>query len=430
MSSSKAPSNSLYPEVILSNPEAASASISTPPSSSLYPSVDMTEVAEKLFPDDDAASQTTNVQPSEDLLVKVPGAIVHLIERENSVELASGELSIVSLSQGGNVVAVFARIGDEIQWPLAKDEPAVKLDESHYFFTLRVPDQDHYELLNYGLTIATKGQAHLLKELDRILETYSCFSVQKVRNMESWEVVAREMSPEELKLEDKRDFMEKSSSAYWTTLAPNVEDYSWTSARMIAAGSGQLIRGVLWCGDLTVDRLKWGNEFLRKRMGPGSKSEISPATIKRIKRVKQLTKMSEKVATGILSGIVKVSGFFTSSIVNSKVGKKFFSLLPGELVLATLDGFNKFCDAVEVAGKNVMSTTSVVTTGLVSERYGEQAAKATNEGLDAAGHAIGAAWAVFKIRKAFNPASAFKPTTLAKAAAKSKYAELKDEQQK
>ncbi|KDO68032.1 hypothetical protein CISIN_1g0104971mg, partial [Citrus sinensis] len=57
--------------------------------------------------------------------------------------------------------------------------------------------------------------------------------------------------------------------------------------------------------------------------------------------VKKLTKMSEKVATGILSGVVKVSGFFTGPIVNSKVGKKFFSLLPGEIVLATLDGFSK-----------------------------------------------------------------------------------------
>lgn len=49
--------------------------------------------------------------------------------------------------------------------------------------------------------------------------------------------------------------------------------------------------------------------------------------------------MSEKVATGILSGVVKVSGFFTSSVVNSKVGKKFFEFLPGEIVLASLDGF-------------------------------------------------------------------------------------------
>lgn len=57
-------------------------------------------------------------------------------------------------------------------------------------------------------------------------------------------------------------------------------------------------------------------------------------------RVKQMTKMSEKVATGILSGVVKVSGFFTSSVVNSKVGKKFFGLLPGEIILASLDGFS------------------------------------------------------------------------------------------
>lgn len=57
-------------------------------------------------------------------------------------------------------------------------------------------------------------------------------------------------------------------------------------------------------------------------------------------RVKKMTKMSEKVATGILSGVVKVSGFFTSSIVNSKAGQRFFNLLPGEIVLASLDGFS------------------------------------------------------------------------------------------
>lgn len=288
------PSKALYPEVDLSNPEAASAPTAASSSpSSLYPSVDVKDMAENLFPEDDAVSHiTTNARPSEHVLVKIPGAIVHLIEREQSVELASGELYIVSLAQGDNVVAVFARVGDEIQWPLAKDEPAVKLDDSHYFFTLRVPengsletDQVHHEVLNYGLTIATKGQKHLLKELDKVLETYSCFSVQKVKNMGNWEMVAKEMSPEELKSAENRELMGKSSGAYWTALAPNVEDYSGSVARMIAAGSGQLIKGILWCGDVTVDGLKWGNGFLRKRMGSGSQSEISPDTIKRIKRL-------------------------------------------------------------------------------------------------------------------------------------------------
>lgn len=49
----------------------------------------------------------------------------------------------------------------------------------------------------------------------------------------------------------------------------------------------------------------------------------------------------------------------------------------------------------------------------------------TNDGFDAAGHAIGTAWAVFKIRKALNPKSVIKPTTLAKAAAETNSAALK-----
>lgn len=58
-------------------------------------------------------------------------------------------------------------------------------------------------------------------------------------------------------------------------------------------------------------------------------------------RVKKMTKMTESVANSVLSGVIKVSGFFTSSVANTKVGKKFFSLLPGEVILASLDGFSK-----------------------------------------------------------------------------------------
>ncbi|KAL6963717.1 hypothetical protein U1Q18_034722 [Sarracenia purpurea var. burkii] len=443
--SSQNSKNSLYPEVDQSNPKAISSSSSS--SSSLYPSIDVKDLAENLFPDNESSAVRQNpnsqsppaaFEASEEVLIRVPGTIVHLIDKQQSVELASGELTIVRLRQGDNVVAVLARVGDEIQWPLAKDEAAVKLDESHYFFTLRLPpeamsdDEDIGEvnvgsenLLDYGLTIASKGQEGLLEAFDAILEHYSAFSVQKLSEEVDGSVLPKETLPEEMASEEKKELMVGSSAAYWTTLAPNVEDYSGGVARMIAAGSTQLIKGILWCGDVTVDRLKWGKEFLKNRLGPGSNTEISPQTMKRMKRVKKLTKMSEQVATGILSGVVKVSGFFTSSIVNSTVGKKFFSLLPGEIVLASLDGFNKVCDAVEVAGRNVMSTTSVVTTSLVSQRYGERAADVTNEGLGAAGLALGTAWAVFKITKALNPISVIKPTTILKAAAEANSPELK-----
>lgn len=50
--------------------------------------------------------------------------------------------------------------------------------------------------------------------------------------------------------------------------------------------------------------------------------------------------MTQRVATGVLTGVVKVSGYFTGSLANSKMGKKFFKYLPGEVLLASLDGFS------------------------------------------------------------------------------------------
>ncbi|XP_057769262.1 protein EARLY-RESPONSIVE TO DEHYDRATION 7, chloroplastic-like isoform X2 [Salvia miltiorrhiza] len=374
---------SLYPEVPLTNPESNSPFIpnNSSSSSSMYPTIQMNELAENLFPETDeeeipkrGAPNQPEFESFEQVLVTIPGAIVHLIDKHRSVELASGDFEVVQLLQGGNAVAALARIGEEIQWPLARDEAAVKLDDSHYFFSLRVPASadggNGDDLLNYGLTIAAKGQEGKVRELDAVLEKFSAFKVEEAAaGVEQgwWGAVTRGVSPEEMKGEKKEE-VEKSATAYWTTLAPNVEEYSGSVAKMIAAGSGQLVRGILWCGDVTVDRLKWGNEFLTKRMGKGCSSEISPQAMRRLKRVKQMTKRSEKVATGLLSGVLKVSGFFTSSVVNSKVGQKFFSLLPGEIILASLDGFNKVFDAVEVSGRNVMSTTSVVTTKLVSQK--------------------------------------------------------------
>lgn len=276
---------SLYPEVHLSNPPDFTTSSSP---SNLYPSLDK-DVAANLFPADDEPVSQTAEDSREQILLHIPGAIVHLIQPDASVELASGHLSIVSLLQGNNIVAVFARVGDDIQWPLARDEPVVKLDASHYFFTLRVPaneqDKEVEDVLNYGLTIAAKGQEKLLKELDGVLESYSCFSVKQVQAAEQWEILdARDVSPIDMEKEGQKEIVAESSKAYWTTLAPNVEDYSSRVARGIAAGSGQIVRGILWCGDVTVDRLKWGNEFLKKRLGHGKASEVSPGTLRRLKR--------------------------------------------------------------------------------------------------------------------------------------------------
>ncbi|KAG5404218.1 hypothetical protein IGI04_010337 [Brassica rapa subsp. trilocularis] len=202
-------------------------------------------------------------------------------------------------------------------------------------------------MINYGLTIASKGQENVLHGLDHVLRDYCCFVGQrmseKAKGEEGEEVLGNSMAaatfPEELKGE-RKDIVEGQCAAYWTTLAPNIEDYSSKTAKMIASWSGQLIRGILWCGDVTVERLKRGNEVMKNRLSRAEKEkDVSPETLRRIKRVKRVTQMTEKVATGVLSGVVKVSGLITSSVANSKAGKKFFGLLPGEIILASLDGF-------------------------------------------------------------------------------------------
>ncbi|XP_055802798.1 protein EARLY-RESPONSIVE TO DEHYDRATION 7, chloroplastic-like [Solanum dulcamara] len=433
----------LYPRVIHNDPDLQSTSSSRP---NLYPTIDETDHAENLIPHNyHIISSAPSAPPEshEETLLVIPGVLVHLIDKDYSVELATGDLSLFRLLQDKNTVAILANVGDDIQWPLTKDLTAVKLDDSHYFFSFQVLKEDDSDssddekekskkkkkkdkgpmddLLNYGLTIASKGQEALLKELDDILKSYSTFSVQKVEENAALAMggtVARELSPDELKSEKKKEVLEERCAQYWTTLAPNVEEYSGSAAKLVAQGSGQLIKGILWCGDVSAERLMRGNEVLKQRMITGTKAEISPETLKRIQRVKRVTKMTEKVALGVLSGVLQVSGFFTSSVVNSIAGKKFFKILPGEMVLATLDGFSRICDAVEVAGKNVMSTSSTVTAELVSQKYGEEAAKVASEGLDAAGHAVGTAWTVFKIRKALNPKSSFNRATQLKSSAK------------
>nr|KAJ0206770.1 hypothetical protein LSAT_V11C500295850 [Lactuca sativa] len=135
-------------------------------------------------------------------VIKISCSIIHLIDEQQNIELASGEVEIIHLRQG---------------------------------------------------------------------TTYSVFLVRGVKSSVSSTVVV-----------DNGGFAEAKAVAYRTTLAQNVEDYNGFVAGMIVVGTGQLMKGILWGGDVTIDQLKWGNEFLKKGM-----------------------KIQEGVATEILSSVVK-----------------------------------------------------------------------------------------------------------------------------
>lgn len=146
-------------------------------------------------------------------------------------------------------------------------------------------------MLNYGLTLASKGQETLLNQLDEILQAYCIIPVQKAVVTETAEVLndcaLKSMLERIIAAEPEKVVLEKKAAAYWTTRAPNVDYYSGSVRRAIA--SGEEVKGILWCGDVTVERLKRGNEyFIRRMIVSESKAEVSPETLKRIERYFQL----------------------------------------------------------------------------------------------------------------------------------------------
>ncbi|EMS58042.1 hypothetical protein CFC21_083388 [Triticum aestivum] len=78
---------------------------------------------------------------------------------------------------------------------------------------------------------------------------------------------------------------EVEAAAYWTAVAPNVEEYGSAVARSNASGAENVAKGIMWCGVMTVDRLRWRNEVLRKRIQTGdNEAEVCPEMLRCIKR--------------------------------------------------------------------------------------------------------------------------------------------------
>jgi spartin len=119
-------------------------------SSSLYPEIENAEGA-----------------AYEERLVTIPGAMVHLVDAQESVLLGSGDFSVVRISQGEEQgVVALVRVGENLTWPLVHDEQVVKLDPIHYVFSLPVADATTPEAvtqvrsgenMHYGVTFYQQG---------------------------------------------------------------------------------------------------------------------------------------------------------------------------------------------------------------------------------------------------------------------------------
>lgn len=361
----------------------------------------------------EAYSSTSNLspypepsKPKEELLLQIPDCTLHLIEGGDTTELTRGDFTLVRLVDQNVSLAFILKVGNDLQWPLTKDEPVVKLNKLNYLFSLPMKDGD---LLSYGVSFSEQFSSNL-SLLDTFLKEHSCFSVASSPSSNA------------------------NSALNWKEYAPKIEDYNGVLAKAIAAGTGEIVKGIFKCSNAYSKQVQKGGEMIT---GPTT-NEKRPTTFRQpseinrnpngakksgsnkgLKRVRKLSKMTEKMSKSLLNGVGIVSGAVVTPLVRSSAGKALLANVPGEVLLASLDAVNKVLDAAEAAEKQALSATSKATSRMVSNRFGESAGEATEDVFATAGHCAGTAWNIFKIRKAINPASSLRSAAL-KSAVKNK----------
>ncbi|XP_065848573.1 senescence/dehydration-associated protein At4g35985, chloroplastic-like isoform X2 [Euphorbia lathyris] len=259
------------------------------------------------------------------LLLQIPSCKVHLMEAGEAIELANGNFNLLQIFDDNVSLATIVQIGDysELQWPLTKDEPVVKLDGLNYLFSLPMNDGDP---LSYGVSFMEQWSGNL-GLLDSFLAEHSCFSVSNCKSRRNVE---------------------------WKEFAPKVEDYNNVLAKAIAGGTGQVVKGIFMCSNAYTNQVHKGGEMILSRATDEKNGRTSMEKTrnrntgasknnkvnKSLKRVRRLSNMTEKLSKTMLNGVGIASGSVMAPLVKSQAGKKFLSMVPGEVLLASLDAVN------------------------------------------------------------------------------------------
>ncbi|KAJ4897713.1 Senescence/dehydration-associated protein-related [Raphanus sativus] len=318
----------------------------------------------------------------EDILLQIPGCIVHLANASEPLELASGDFKLVKVSSDESLtLAMLVRVGLDLQWLVGKDEPMVKVNAHDYLFTLQDKDGDS---LGYKVTFSDEEEDVFkkLEILEELMRENSCLSSLSKTNNE----------------------------IDWKEFSPKAGEYKNLVAKAIAEGTGHIIKGIFTCSNSFSQKvLKGGSEITttnetEEKIGNelqinGGDNNITPEKnniITIIERAEALWEASETIGAIVLDGEDMISGLMMAPVLKSKLGKALLSTAPGEILLASLDSFDKILGAAEAAEVQTYSATSMAATKLVSKSFGEKAGKTTGKVLETTGSLSRKAWKILK----------------------------------
>ncbi|KAI3920523.1 hypothetical protein MKX01_000862 [Papaver californicum] len=337
----------------------------------------------KPSPETALESSLVTTTPKEELLLQIPGCTVNFVQDGEAVEIAKGYFNLAKLSAENVPLAILVKVGDELQWPLTKDEPVVKVNELNYLFSLPMEDTN----LNYGVSFSQQSGSGLT-DLDSFLKEHSCFSGVSCSSTSN----ARALN--------------------WEELAPKIEKYSAVLAKAVPGRTGEIIKRISKLSNAYTKQVqKVGAtvipEATEEMKGDleteNNKSSKKPTDGKKrcvlskgLARVRAVSENTEKRSKTVLN-IVEMGTGSAVGPLSSRAGGGILATGPGKVILDSLGAFSSFVEAAEVAEKKALSASSKAATKMVRQ--------VTEDVFAIAGHAASTAFNIVKIRKAVDPAS-------------------------
>lgn len=310
-------------------------------------------------------------------LINFSGARLYLIDGEESVLMTSGEFSLKLLKQTYSPLAVVVASVGEVQWPVGKDAPALKVWNRRYTFAL--PG------LVYGLILPDTTPFSTLHHLETILAEYTTFETHhEIANAVQFGGNGGGDDP-----------------GFWTAVAPEVETLSSRVARNIDSTSTVVASSIVMGGGWAASGIEQGAALMRRREGrsespPISDGGVSPRMMKRMQQARRMSAVAKLMSRTLLKGAISATGHVSRSLgldVNAAYGAPDAR----NVAVASVDAFGKVVEAVETAGKSLFDVTVKAGTNAAQARFGQEAGLVVQDGFGAVGDVVNTAWTLNKM---------------------------------
>ncbi|KAH9295189.1 hypothetical protein KI387_038777 [Taxus chinensis] len=304
---------------------------------------------------------------SENELLRIKGAELCLIDRKESViMIQSGDFSFNVIKQTHSPLAAVVGLVGDLQWPVGRDSPSMKVGNKKYAFAL--PGEILYGLLLPGDTPLEAEQS-----LEGLLHHYSMFEShpEVSQGEQGWLVQAKQ-----------------ETAAYWTAVAPQLDKISVNAVQKLHAESTSATSlatwtdsGLCWMGPAVTSRQDVTDDKPTSPPGLAVNDDdgVSPRMRNRIQRARRLSAVAKLLSKTLLRGAINVNRHVAGQITDSSPVQS--SPPTADIILASVDAFAKVVEAVETAGRSLFELADLQQHHKLQEQERRQSGAACPEGL-------------------------------------------------